>query len=201
MGGFCIADCNEDEALYIRVLNVHARCIVCVACRGGRGNKGAHGRVVPQLDHAEVSRRSTSEIYASDRLHFKFVSTTALARVTRGRAASPPPLAEASARAFSSTSAETPRSVAQLQPVVIVRRTAAGAAMMTGKGLISISRASQSTKRTRSPYKGTARWRLLRESAPCDAAPARRLRGLPRRLKGARERPPGPIDRSIRKRG
>ena len=75
-------------------------------------------------------------------------------RVTRGRAASPPPLAEASARAFSSTSAETPRSVAQLQPVVIVRRTAAGAAMMTGKGLISISRASQSTKRTRSPYKG-----------------------------------------------
>ena len=121
-------------------------------------------------------------------------------RVTRGRAASPPPLAEASARAFSSTSAETPRSVAQLQPVVIVRRTA-GAAMMTGKGLISISRASQSTKRTRSPYKGTARWRLLRESAPCDAAPARRLRGLPRRLKGARERPPGPIDRSIRKRG
>ena len=122
-------------------------------------------------------------------------------RVTRGRVASPPPLAEASARAFSSTSAETPRSVAQLQPVVIVRRTAAGAAMMTGKGLISISRASQSTKRTRSPYKGTARWRLLRESAPCDAAPARRLRGLPRRLKGARERPPGPIDRSIRKRG
>ena len=123
-------------------------------------------------------------------------------RVTRGRAASPPPLAEASARAFSSTSAETPRSVAQLQPVVIVRRTARQwSQLMTGKGLISISRASQSTKRTRSPYKGTARWRLLRESAPCDAAPARRLRGLPRRLKGARERPPGPIDRSIRKRG
>ena len=123
-------------------------------------------------------------------------------RVTRGRAASPPPLAEASARAFSSTSAETPRSVAQLQPGPGGHRLiAAMSQLMTGKGLFSISRASQSTKRTRSPYKGTARWRLLRESAPCDAAPARRLRGLPRRLKGARERPPGPIDRSIRKRG
>ena len=35
---------------------------------------------------------------------------------SRAAAASPPPLAEVSARAFSSTSAETPRSVAQLQP-------------------------------------------------------------------------------------
>ena len=120
-------------------------------------------------------------------------------RVTRGRGIASAPRGSVGARVLEHErgNAALRGAVAAGAPVVI----AAMSQLMTGKGLFSISRASQSTKRTRSPYKGTARWRLLRESAPCDAAPARRLRGLPRRLKGARERPPGPIDRSIRKRG